>query len=160
MLYKRILVPVDGSTTSNAGLKEAVRLAKNQHARLRLLNVVDEMIVFNTPDGGINVEPILNALKRGGKRILRKSEKAAAAQGVRPESELWESAGVRVAQVIVERARRWRADLIIMGTHGRRGVNRMLLGSDAELVVRNASVPVLLVHAAARTKSAGGRKRK
>lgn len=160
MLYKRILVPVDGSTTSNAGLKEAVRLAKNQHAKLRLLNVVDEMIVFNTPDGGINVEPILNALKRGGKRILRKSEKAALAQGVRPESELWESAGVRVAQVIVERARRWRADLIIMGTHGRRGVNRMLLGSDAELVVRNASVPVLLVHAAGRMKSAGGRKRK
>jgi nucleotide-binding universal stress UspA family protein len=160
VLYKRILVPVDGSTTSSAGLKEAVRLAKNQHARLRLLNVVDEMIVFNTPDGGINVEPILNALKRGGKQILRKSEKAARMQGVKPESELWESAGVRVAQVIVDRARRWRADLIIMGTHGRRGVNRMLLGSDAELVVRNASVPVLLVHAATRTKPAGGRKRK
>ena len=52
MLYKRILVPVDGSTTSNAGLKEAVRLAKNQHARLRLLNVVDEMIVFcSVPTG-------------------------------------------------------------------------------------------------------------
>jgi nucleotide-binding universal stress UspA family protein len=160
MLYKRILVPVDGSATSNAGLKEAVRLAKNQHAKLRLLNIVDEMVVFNTPDGGINVEPILNALKRGGKQILRKSEKAARAQGVRPDSELWESAGVRVAQVIVERARRWRADLIIMGTHGRRGVNRMLLGSDAELVVRNAAVPVLLVHAAGRTKSAGGRKKK
>lgn len=160
MLYKRILVPVDGSTTSNAGLREAVRLAKNQRAKLRLLNVVDEMIVFNTPDGGINVEPILDALKRGGKRILRKSEKAAFAQGVRPESELWESAGVRVAQVIVERAKRWRADLIIMGTHGRRGVNRMLLGSDAELVVRNAPVPVLLVHAAGRAKSARGRKRK
>jgi nucleotide-binding universal stress UspA family protein len=160
MLYKRILVPVDGSATSNAGLKEAVRLAKNQHAKLRLLNIVDEMVVFNTPDGGINVEPILNALKRGGKQILRKSEKAARAQGVRPDSELWESAGVRVAQVIVERARRWRADLIIMGTHGRRGVNRMLLGSDAELVVRSAAVPVLLVHAAGRTKSAGGRKKK
>lgn len=160
MLYKRILVPVDGSTTSSAGLREAVRLAKNQHARLRLLNVIDEMIVFNTPDGGINVEPILNALKRGGKRILGKAEKAARAQGVKPESELWESAGVRVAQVIVDRAKRWRADLIIMGTHGRRGVNRMLLGSDAELVVRNASVPVLLVHAAVRAKPAGGRKRK
>jgi nucleotide-binding universal stress UspA family protein len=158
VLYKRILVPVDGSTTSNAGLREAVRIAKNQHARLRLLNIVDEMIVFNTPDGGISVEPILEALKRGGKRILRKSEKAALAQGVRPESELWESAGVRVAQVIVERARRWRAELIVMGTHGRRGVNRMLLGSDAELVVRNASVPVLLVHAAGRAKRAGRRK--
>lgn len=156
MLYKRILVPVDGSTTSNAGLNEAVKLAKNQHARLRLLHVIDEMIVFNTPDGGINVEPILDALKRGGQRILRKAEKAA--QGIRPESELWESAGVRVAQVIVDRAKRWRADLIIMGTHGRRGVNRMLLGSDAELVVRNSPVPVLLVHSG-RTKAARAGKR-
>jgi len=154
VLYKRILVPVDGSATSNAGLKEAARLAKNQHARLRLLHVIDEMIVFNTPDGGINVEPILDALKRGGKRILNKAGNAAGALGVRPESELWESAGVRVAQVIVDRAKRWRADLIIMGTHGRRGVNRMLLGSDAELVVRNSPVPVLLVHAGGRTKAA------
>lgn len=159
MLYKRILVPVDGSTTSNAGLNEATKLAKNQHARLRLLHVIDEMIVFNTPDGGINVEPILDALKRGGKRILHRAEKAARTQGVRPESELWESAGVRVAQVIVERARRWRADLIIMGTHGRRGVNRMLLGSDAELVVRNASVPVLLVHSGGAAKTARAKRK-
>jgi nucleotide-binding universal stress UspA family protein len=56
-----------------------------------------------------------------------------------------ESAGVRVADMTTRDARRWRADLIVMGTHGRRGVNRMLMGSDAELVVRNAGLPVLLV---------------
>ena len=152
MLYRRILVPVDGSSTSNAGLKEALKLAKNQRARLYVLHVVDEMIVFNTPEGGINIGPIIDELKRGGKRLLQKTQKLASAQGVKPESELWETAGERVADVIVRRAKRWRVDLIVMGTHGRRGVKRMLMGSDAELVVRNAAVPVLLVRAGARKR--------
>ena len=152
MTYKRILVPVDGSPTSNAGLKEALKLARSQHAKLCLLHVVDEMVVFNVPEGAINVGPVIEELKRGGRRVLQKAQKLAAARGVRAESDLRESAGVRVADIITGRARRWRADLIVMGTHGRRGVNRMLLGSDAELVVRNASAPVLLVRAGARGK--------
>jgi len=126
-------------------LKEALRLAKDQHARLRLLHAVDEMIVFNTPESSINVPRLVKALERGGKRLLGKAGRLALSKGVKPEFELWENAGGRVADVIVERAKRWRADLIVMGTHGRRGVNRMLMGSDAELVVRNAATPVLLV---------------
>src|ERR1700757_3197455 len=125
MAYKRILVPVDGSRTSTAGLREALRLAKNQHARLRLLHVVDEMIVFNTPEGSINLAPLLKALDRNGKRLLRRAEKLAFSRGINAESELCESAGARIADVIIGRAKRWRADLIVMGTHGRRGVNRM-----------------------------------
>ena len=152
MAYKRILVPVDGSPTSNAGLKEALKLAKSQHAKVCVLHVVDEMIVFNVPEGAVNVGPVIEELRRGGRRVLEKARKLAAAQGVRAEPDLRESAGVRVADVITGRARRWRADLIVMGTHGRRGVNRMLLGSDAELVVRNASAPVLLVRAGTRRK--------
>ena len=152
MIYKRILVPVDGSPTSIAGLKEAAKLAKNLHAKLFLLHVVDETIVFNTPEGGINLEPILDEMKRGGKRLLRRAEKLASALGATPDSELRESAGARIADVIVERAKRWRSDLIVMGTHGRRGVNRMLMGSDAELVVRNASAPVLLVRVGGRAR--------
>ena len=152
MAYKRILVPVDGSSTSNAGLKEALKLAKSQHSKVCLLHVVDEMIVFNVPEGAVNIGPVIEELKRGGKRVLQKAQKLAAAQGIRTESDLRESAGVRVADVIAGRARRWRADVIVMGTHGRRGVNRMLLGSDAELVLRNASAPVLLVRAGARRK--------
>ena len=152
MIYKRILVPVDGSPTSVAGLKEAVKLAKSLRAKLCLLHVVDETIVLNTPDGGINLEPILDGMKRGGKRLLRRAEKLASALGVKPDSELRESAGARVADVIVERTKRLRSDLIVMGTHGRRGVSRMLMGSDAELVIRNAPVPVLLVRAGGRAR--------
>ena len=65
------------------------------------------------------------------------------------ETELVENAAGRVADVIVEHAKRWRADLIVMGTHGRRGFNRLLIGSNAELVVRHSPVPVLLVPAPA-----------
>ena len=151
MVYKRILVPVDGSSASNAGLREALKLAKDQRARLRLLHIVDELVVFNTPEAGFNVESVLESMRLAGKRLIRKTEKLAAARGVKAESGVIESAGSRVADIITRQARRWRADLIVMGTHGRRGVNRMLMGSDAELVVRNAAMPVLLV------RSGGGR---
>lgn len=150
MVYKRILVPVDGSSTSMAGLNEALRLARNQKAKLKLLHIVDEMMIFSSSEAGLNIEPVIESMKRGGKRILERAAKAAAARGVRPETELFENATSRVADVLVGRAKRWRADLIVMGTHGRRGVNRLVLGSDAELVVRNSPVPVLLVRSARR----------
>jgi nucleotide-binding universal stress UspA family protein len=145
MVYKRIFVPVDGSSASNAGLKEALKLAKDQHAKLRLLHIVDELVVFNTPEAGFNIQSVVESMKRSGQQLVKRAVKLAASRGVKAESALIESAGVRVADVITRQAKRWRADLIVMGTHGRRGVNRMLMGSDAELVVRNAGVPVLLV---------------
>ena len=150
MVYKRIMVPVDGSATSTAGLNEALRLARNQGAKLRLIHIVDEMMVFGTSEAGLNIEPVLESMKRTGKRVLDRAAKLAAARGVRAETELWENATGRVAEVLVARAKRWRADLIVMGTHGRRGVNRLVLGSDAELVVRNSPVPVLLVRSGRR----------
>lgn len=150
MVYKRILVPVDGSPTSMAGLNEALRLARDQKAKLKLLHIVDELMIFSSSEAGLNIEPVLESMKLAGKRILERAAKRAAARGIRPETELWENTTGRVADVVVGRAKRWRADLIVMGTHGRRGVNRMVLGSDAELVVRNSPVPVLLVRAARR----------
>jgi nucleotide-binding universal stress UspA family protein len=149
MIYKRILVPIDGSTTSGAGLKQALSLAKDQHAKLKLLHVVDEFRAFSTPDGGLNA-----ALKRGGRELLDRAARSAAARGVKPESALVENLSGRVADVVVQQAKRWHADLIVMGTHGRRGMKRALLGSDAELVVRQAPVPVLLVRAGGGRRSA------
>ena len=148
MVYRRILVPVDGSSTSIAGLNEALRLARNQKARIRLIHIVDERMIFSTAEAGMNIEPVIDSLKSGGKRILERAAKLAAARGVRAETDMVENAASQVADVLVSRARRWRADLVVMGTHGRRGVNRLMLGSDAELVVRNSPVPVLLVRSA------------
>jgi len=159
MGYKRILVPVDGSPTSAKGLKEAIKLAKADkgvgRAKLRLLYVVEEYAAFAAPEVGANVGPLLDAIKAAGRKTLARIERSARAAGARPETVLVEDFGGRVADAIVEQAKRWRADLIVMGTHGRRGMKRVLLGSDADLVVRYSPVPVLLVPAAGR-----GRRRK
>ena len=144
MTYKRILVPVDGSATSNKGLDEAAKLARGSGSRVLLLHVVDDLVAFSSPDGaGVNL--VLDALRASGKSVLAEAAERARRAKLKAESVLLENATGRVAEAIVDQAKRWRADLIVMGTHGRRGVNRLLLGSSAELVVRNSAIPVLLI---------------
>ncbi|HTP60880.1 MAG TPA: universal stress protein [Burkholderiales bacterium] len=154
MAYKRILVPVDGSTTSAKGMQEAIKIAKQMRARLRLLHVVEEYAAFAAPEVGVNVGPLLDAMKSGGRKTLARVERDARskAKGVRFDTALVEEFGGRVADAIIAQARRWHADLIVIGTHGRRGLQRALMGSDAELVVRYSPLPVLLVPARGRGK--------
>ena len=145
-MYKRILVPVDGSNTSRRGLKAAVGLAKAQRAKLVIVNVVDAVPIFATLEGAAAYDPgMLEALRAGGKRILAKAAGEARKRGVKAKTVLAENIAGRVADVIVRQARKARADLLVLGTHGRRGLTRMVMGSDAELVVRYAPAPVLLV---------------
>jgi nucleotide-binding universal stress UspA family protein len=145
-MYKRILVPVDGSATSRRGLRAAIDLAKTQRARLVILNVVDAMPVFASLEGMVAYDPgILEALRKGGKAILARAAAEAKKRGVTAKTVLAENLAGRVADVIVRQAKRRRADLLVLGTHGRRGLTRMVMGSDAELVVRYTPAPVLLV---------------
>ena len=153
-MYERILVPVDGSATSKRGLDEAVRLAKLTNATIKLLHVVDELIFatgFETGATYSNV--VLPLLKEGGERILAEARERVAAAQVPVETLLVDNIGARTAEVVVEQADAWKADVIVLGTHGRRGVTRFMLGSDAEQILRIATVPVLLVRlpAAVRT---------
>ena len=152
MAYKRILVPVDGSPVALKGMKEAIGIAREGRARLQLLHVVEEYSAFSAPEIGASIGPILEALAAAGRKTLARVERSARAAGARPETALVENYGGRVADAIVRQAKRWRADLIVMGTHGRRGAKRALLGSDAELVVRYSTVPVLLVPGAGRRR--------
>ena len=142
-MYKRILVPVDGSDTSTLGLREAIGLAKDQNARVRLLHVVDESVLALTPEVGM--VDISDSLIVAGRQTLERAHALAQRQGVKADTAMPENVIGRVADSILDEARNWRADLIVMGTHGRRGVSHMLLGSDAEGVVRGSPVPVLLV---------------
>lgn len=146
-MYKRILVPVDGSKTSTAGLREAMRIARGCGAKLRLVHVVDESMAFRDSAFSFGTQNILDILKRGGEKALKDALAVAAKQGLKAESVLVESFRGRVADAVVAEAKKWRADLLVLGTHGRRGISHLVLGSDAELVVRQASVPVLLVRA-------------
>jgi nucleotide-binding universal stress UspA family protein len=148
-MYKRMLVPVDGSPASMLGLQHAVGLAKPLGARIRLLNVVDELALVPAVDAYALVDftAMIAALKEGGQKVLDEAAAVAARNGVEAEKVQLESLGGHVSSVIVEDAKQWRADVICMGTHGRRGLNRLLLGSDAERVLREAVQPVLLVRA-------------
>ena len=153
MSYRRILVPVDGSPTAAKGMKAAIKLARESRGKLLLLlHVVEEYSAFISPEVGASIVPILDGLRLAGKRTLARVASSAAKAGAKPQAVLAENIGGRVADTIVKEAKRLRADLIVMGTHGRRGVQRALLGSDAELVVRYSPVPVLLVPAAGRPR--------
>ncbi len=149
-MYQRILVPVDGSSTSQQGLAEAIALAKLTGGCIHLLHVMREPFEAIGIDGamcsGVDIHQLL---REGGQLVLAKATETVQKSGIAVESELLESFAERVCDVIVRVAQTWPADLIVIGTHGRRGVGRMLLGSDAEQVLRYAPVPVLLVRGTA-----------
>jgi nucleotide-binding universal stress UspA family protein len=144
-MYSRILVPVDGSAPSECGLHEAIRIALATRARLVVLNVVNEFPVLMDPASLADYGGLLEALHRNGEAIAAKAVKAVADAGLGCESVVLDATSGAVAELIVEQVVERRCDLVVMGTHGRRGMKRLALGSDAELVVRHAPVPVLLV---------------
>jgi nucleotide-binding universal stress UspA family protein len=145
--YRRILVAVDGSPAAAKGLREAIRLAKAQNARLFILHVVNKFYVYASMEGAGLAADLPAMLREGGKRILAKAEAAAQKGNIRPTILMRETVGGPTADPILREAQRQRADLIVLGTHGRRGLRRLVMGSDAEQVVRTARVPVLLVRA-------------
>ena len=147
-MYRKILVPIDGSETSKRGLTEACRLAKEQGAKLRCLFVIDEHYLTANYMGFMYTPDLLDKLRDNGKEILDEASEQARKNGVQVESVMRESAERRVSHKILDEAKTWAADLIVMGTHGRRGLSHLALGSDAELVVRESPVPVLLIRAA------------
>jgi nucleotide-binding universal stress UspA family protein len=153
-MYKRILVPVDGSPTSDQGLAEALRLARSTGARLRILHVVDG-IAFARAHNPLTADAA--AFRASGRKLLDEIVARLRKQPVKAEAVLVENLSGRAADSIVKEAKKWNADVIVMGTHGRRGINRVVFGSDAEIVLHTAPVPVLLVRGG--TKAARPRRR-
>jgi nucleotide-binding universal stress UspA family protein len=150
-MYKKILVPIDGSPASRLGLNEAIKMAKDHRAKLRLFHLVDEYAGMSSSvilDAG----DLFEALRQSGRKILKRAEALVRRNGLAPESVMLESFGGRAADFIVQQADEWGADLIVLGTHGRRGVKRLVMGSDAEQVVRTTPVPVLLVRSKAKSR--------
>lgn len=143
-MYKRILVPIDGSQTANRGMAEAIKLAKDQKAALRLLHVVDQAALARYPEATLYGADLPKVLEKQGQEILAKAEAAVREHGLKVDT-VFHRKLARVADVIIQQAEKWPADIIVLGTHGRRGVDRLVLGSDAELVVRASPVPVLLI---------------
>jgi nucleotide-binding universal stress UspA family protein len=151
-MYKRILVPVDGSPTSQQGLAEAIGVAKVHGSCIRLIHVVNEFIIDYGYAGGATCFPdLIDSLRKIGTKVLDEAEATVSKAGIDISRVMHETVGGRAAGLIVQEAKEWGADLIVMGTHGRRGIARVAMGSDAEEVVRTACIPVLLVRGAHRT---------
>jgi len=149
-MYQRILVPVDGSDTSRRGLDEAIKLARLSGARLRLLHVVDEVsAAMGMADMGAVSADVFRLLKEGGEQLLAQAKAVVVAQRLEVDTVLVEGFAGRLCDQVLEQAQAWGADLIVLGSHGRRGVGRLVLGSDAEQIIRTAQVPVLVVRAPA-----------
>lgn len=146
-MYDRILVPIDGSTTAQAGLRSAVTLAKRLGSHLVLLNVLDDFPLTVEWASAMSFEETLLIMRKQAQEMLSGAKASVADEGVPVETVLKEIRQNTVADAIVEQARERNCDLIVMGTHGLRGLKRLTMGSDAELVVRASPVPVMLVKA-------------
>lgn len=137
--YSSILVSFDGSEFSRNALVRACRLSKVDSAAVTVLYVIpryQEMIGF------FKSESIKESLYQEAKKIIDAAKEIASGQGVNISTEIEEG---NASDEIVETAARLESDLIIMGTHGWRGVNKVIMGSTTERVIMNASIPVLTV---------------
>jgi nucleotide-binding universal stress UspA family protein len=141
-MYKRILCPIDGSITAQHGLQQAIELANDQHAELIILHVMDNTVFLIYPP---LLEGPFDEIRNYGKKILSEAQDTARAQGVTAEIRMAEITVGRVADAIIEQIDKLRADIVVMGTHGRRGATLLFTGSDAGIVVAASPVPVLLV---------------
>lgn len=147
-MYERILVAVDGSPASARAVAHAIAITKAFDARLRILHVVDMGWLALGPELAVDTHRLADARRTAGEKDLAVALEQARAAGVSAETALVETGapGQRLAGQIVDEAQAWSADLIVLGTHGRGGAERLFLGSIAEGVARRSSVPVLLVH--------------
>lgn len=144
-MYKRILVPVDGSPISNKALVAALQLARDSGGRVRLVHVVEELAFVDGYDmyGGRSGD-LLRIMREAGDKVLDDALAIAQSAGVEADKILFDKFGERLGDVVADAAAQWKADLIVLGTHGRRGLGRVFLGSGAEQIIRLAPVPVLV----------------
>jgi nucleotide-binding universal stress UspA family protein len=148
-MFKRILVAVDASQTGELALQTAIGLAAEMQARLRIVHAVDAAQINLSAEFPTRseVSEVSEDIAKAGQKILSDAEASAAAAGLAVETHLItiDTMNQRIPEVIAHDAETWPADLIVIGTHGRRGLSRLFLGSVAEGVARVATKPVLLV---------------
>ncbi|MBU6491989.1 MAG: universal stress protein [Burkholderiales bacterium] len=147
-MYQRILLPIDGSSTSLQALQEVRRIAR-PGATVRVVTVVEDPVVsFPTVYGGYSeIEAIRSALLEEGKQMLASAQRELQDHGITAQTKLLDlrELGGDIPGAIKSASDAWQADVIVLGTHGRRGARRLFLGSVAEHLVRIADCPVLLV---------------
>jgi nucleotide-binding universal stress UspA family protein len=149
-MYKRILVAIDDSKMGEDVLREALALAKTHASQVRVVHAVESPYAYPESwytEVRTDLEVLRQMWRQAGLRVLERADGLARQIGIVVETQLLESDGQRVSRMIVDDATRWGADLVVVGTHGRHGIEHLLLGSVAEAVARTAPRSVLLVRA-------------
>ena len=146
-MYKRILVPTDGSALSRKAVKSAVELASALGAEVVALNVVPRYPVSYF-EGGISVSDsevarVEKQWSEQGQALAEDVEKAAEKVGVKARAVTVRSD--LVAEAIIAAAKKNKCDLIVMASHGRKGIKRLLLGSETQHVLTHGNIPVLVL---------------
>ena len=143
-MFESILVPVDGSEPSKRAVELALKVAAMAKARVRFVNVVNSDALILDTEGApfVDPEPAIDNLTDDGKAALGAASDAAAALGLSATTEQVQGEPVhRIVEVADEHG----CDLIVMGSHGRSGLARLILGSVTDGVLRHAHVPVLCI---------------
>jgi nucleotide-binding universal stress UspA family protein len=143
MSFRKILIAVDESAFAVRAADVGFELARSLGAEVALVHVVDPAVDAYAPEGGIPASELVALAKQNGRRLLAAFGQRASLQ---PAPLEFVHVGKPAAE-IVKAAKNWPADLIVVGSHGRGGVQRLLLGSVAEAVMRHAACPVLVVRA-------------
>ncbi len=141
MNYDRILIVTDDSPSSLKAAKYGYDLAAKLNAKVALIGVIDEALATGNVDAGIFPEQAAHSLKKNMEELMHNIQRDYA-NGVGTEFFVPEG---EVKETVLKMAREWDADLIVAGTHGRKGLNRLLMGSMAEGILRDSKVPVFIV---------------
>ena len=157
-MFTKVLVAFDGSDAARQGLETALALAADQRATLFVLHVLEGMpagwsAYVDEQFRPARIEALLHGLRVSGQRVLdeaqamtsRQGQAMTSRQGQAMKALLIDARGRSVADVILAQIREVGADVVVIGTHGRKGMSRLVMGSAAESVLRHAEVPVLLV---------------
>lgn len=147
-MYKRIMVAVDESFMTGKVLETAVEMAKLSGAQLAICHAVDETIFAHREVEMLLPNSVGKAeykLRLGAQGFLGKAADTARAAGLTVETKLIESEHKHVSDMLADAAAEWQADLLVVGTHGRRGMERYFVGSVAERLVRKTETSLLLV---------------
>ncbi|MGM0404778.1 MAG: universal stress protein [Thermoplasmatota archaeon] len=137
--YKKILIPTDGSKANSIAVEKGLSLARLLGAKAKILFVVDTTTFIDLPPDDL-VTNITSHMKNKGEDVLDDIEERADEVGVDIERSVKEG---HPAEVIIEESSE--SDIIVIGTHGRSGFSRLLLGSTAEKVIRHAECPVMVI---------------
>lgn len=143
-MYRTILVPTDGSVPARTALDRAIELARTYDATLRVVSVVDIGDAAVLSPETASVDGLRQSLRGRAEQVVGDAVERAEEAGVRAESEI--RVGIPHVEIL-DAAEDADADLVVMGTHGRRGLKRALIGSVTERVVRRSDAPVLTVRA-------------